>query len=77
MEIKIKHTSSFVQVGVAEGQTTIDLGLLNDDERDDLARTLIDAAYEMGPKYNDACEEWFAGMLERCCIELPNASREA
>ena len=72
MEIKVKHTSSFATAVVVEGQTTIDLGMLNDDERDDLARTLIDAALELGPRYNNACAEWFAGMLERCGIELPN-----
>ena len=73
MEIKVKHTSSFAKVSVVEGQTTIDLVLTNGSERDDLARTLIDAAFEMGPReHNNACE-WFADMLERCGIPLPNA----
>ena len=72
MEIKIKNISRFVQIRIADGQTTIDLGLLNEVERDDLARTLIDAAFEMGPRDSNACAEWFTGMLARCGIELPN-----
>ena len=73
MEIKVKHTSSFAKVSVVEGHTTIDLALMNDSERDDLARTLIEAAFDIGPEYNNTCAEWFAGMLERCGIPLPNA----
>jgi len=80
MEIKVKHTPSFTHVCVVVGQTVIDLGLLDDSERNDLARTLLDAAFEMGPRYSNVCEalrkaikvEWFAEMLERCGIELPN-----
>ena len=73
MEIKIKHTSSFAQAQIVEGQTKIDLGLLNDSERDELAGTLIDAAYELGPQHNNACAEWFAELLAKRGIELPNA----
>ena len=72
MEIKVKHTPSFTHVCVVVGQTVIDLGLLDDSERNDLARTLLDAAFEMGPRYSNVCVEWFAEMLERCGIELPN-----
>ena len=73
MEIKIRHTSSFAQAQLVEGQTTIDLGLLNDSERDELAGTLLDAAYELGPQYNNACAEWFAELLAKRGIELPNS----
>ncbi len=71
MEIKIKHTNSFAQVMIVDEQTTIDLGLLNDKERDALAETLIEAVYELGPQYNNACEKWFADRVKRCGIELP------
>jgi hypothetical protein len=72
MEIKIKHTSSFAQATIVDGQTTIDLGLMNDNERDELAGTLLDAAYELGPRYNNACAEWFVALLAKRGIELPN-----
>jgi hypothetical protein len=71
MEIKIKHTNSFVRVMIIDGQTMIDLGLLNDKERDALAETLIEAVYVLGPPYNNACEKWFADRIKRCGIELP------
>ncbi len=72
MEVKIRHTSSFAQATIIEGQTTIDLGLLNDSERDELAGTLLDAVYELGPRYNSDCVEWFAALLAKTGIELPN-----
>jgi hypothetical protein len=71
MEIKIRHTSRFVNVQVVESSATIDLGMLNDAERDELAGILVDAVYEMGPKYNDTCAEWFAALLAKRSIELP------
>ena len=70
MEIKIRHTSSFAEVAVVEGQTTIDLGALSDTERDALAMMLANAAFELGPKYHLARTEWFAEILKRCDIEL-------
>lgn len=75
MEIKIKHTSSFVTVQIVESSTTLDFGMLNDAERDELASILVDAAYEMGPKYNNACAEWFAKLLDKRGIELPNKAK--
>jgi hypothetical protein len=71
MEIKVRHTSSFVTVQVVESSTTLDLGMLNDAERDELAGILIDAAFEMGPKYNNTRAEWFAVLLAKRGIELP------
>lgn len=71
MEIKVKHISSYVEACVSEGQTTIHLGLLNDSERDDLAKILINAVYDIGPQQRDACAEWFAEILDRCGIILP------
>ena len=70
MEINIRHTSSFAYVKIIEGQTTIDLGMLNDAERYELAGTLLDAAYELGPRHN-ARSEWFDGLLTKIGIELP------
>jgi hypothetical protein len=74
MEIKVRHTSRFVTVQVVESSTTIDLGMLNDAERDKLAGILIDAAFEMGPKYNNVCEEWFAALLAKRGIVLPSSA---
>jgi hypothetical protein len=45
-------------------------GLLDDSERDDLAKMMIDAVWQMGPRNN--CEgEWFAWLLNELGIELP------
>ena len=59
MEIRVRHTESFVAVEIVEGGTTIDLGLLSHEERDALASTLVSADVQMGPGYNEACKEWF------------------
>jgi hypothetical protein len=48
--------------------------MLNDAERDKLAGILIDAAFEMGPKYNNVCEEWFAALLAKRGIVLPSSA---
>ena len=74
MKIEIRRHSVYSWVVVKDGGTTIDLGMLNDDERDDLAKTLINAAYEVGPTFKYDCDPWFFGMLETCGIDLPNRS---
>jgi hypothetical protein len=76
MEIKVRHTSSFVSVQVVESLTTIDLGMLNGAERDELACILVDAAFEMGPKHYNDCAEWFSAILAKRGIELPNAQNQ-
>ena len=48
MEFKIKHLSNCVEVKLVEGATTIDLGMLSDTERDELAKELINVAFESG-----------------------------
>jgi hypothetical protein len=76
MEIKVIHTSSFVNVKVVESSATLDLGMLNNDERDELAGVLVDAAFEMGPKHYNDCAEWFAAILAKRGIELPDAQNQ-
>ena len=76
MEIDVRRHAVYSWVVIKDGGTTIDLGMLDDDERDDLAQTLINAAYEVGPKYHYDCESWFAGILEKCGIKLPNGKDE-
>jgi hypothetical protein len=76
MEIKVRHVTRFVDVQVVESSETIDLGVLDDAERDELAGILIDAVYEMGPIYNDKCAEWFADLLAKRGIELSNATAQ-
>ena len=77
MEINARRHAVYSWVVIKDGGTTIDLGMLDDDERDDLAQTLINAAYEVGPKYHYDCEPWFAGILEKCGIKLPNVKGDA
>jgi hypothetical protein len=77
MEIKVRHVGRFVDVQVVESSTTIDLGVLDEAERDELAGILVDAVYGMGPIYNDKCAEWFADLLANRGIVLPNAGGES
>jgi len=71
MEINVRRHSVYSWVVVKDGSTTIDLGMLNGEERDDVAQVLINAAYEIGPKFHYDCDPWFAAMLEKCGINLP------
>jgi len=71
MEIKVEPLSSYANVKIVEGGTTIELGLLNKDKRDELAGVLICAAYDLGPRYSPR-EEWFSALLSKHNIKLPN-----
>jgi hypothetical protein len=74
MEINVRHAIRFVNVKVVESSTTIELRMLDKAERDELAGVLVSAAFEMGPQYNNTCAEWFADLLAKRGIELPDAS---
>ena len=73
MEINVKNTLRFCTVKIAEGSATIDLGLLNDAECEELAQKFLDAAYALGPHpcVPNETSLWFAGLLDKCGIELP------
>jgi hypothetical protein len=74
LEINVRHTNcSFNSVKIIEGQTTIDLGLLDDRERDDLANIFINAIYEMGPRGHGQCEAWLNERLTNSGIDLKEA----
>lgn len=47
MEFMIRKNSKYLDVAVVSGGTIIELGLLDDTERADLAKTLKDAADEL------------------------------
>ena len=47
MEIKIRNTGRYLEVKIVYDSTIIDLGLLNDEERKNLASTLEEAAEEL------------------------------
>jgi hypothetical protein len=47
--------------------------MLNNAERDELAGILVDAVFEMGPQYDNTCADWFADLLAKRGIELPEA----
>lgn len=73
MEIVTRHaSSSLTYVKILEGNTTIDLGCLNDRERDELAKQFLCAVWELGPNFNCDCEKWFADMLKKSGIEIPS-----
>lgn len=77
MEIKTRRcTGDYIDVAVIEGVTRIEMGLLNESGREELAKTLINAAWELGPRWTDDCVQWMASMIAKCGIKLPpsNAS---
>ena len=70
MEFHIRRIGEIhANVKVADGGTTIEIGLLDEDERLELAKTLVNAAYELGPKYCYECNEWFRDVLLACDIQ--------
>ena len=77
MIIEVRRMVKHVFVKVKAGQDTIiDLGLLDEDERQTLAQTLIDAAYNLGPQFQPESHEWFEERLKKCGIELPITEKE-
>lgn len=72
MEIKTRRcTGDHLDVTVIEGGTRIELGLLNESERNELAKTLLSAVWELGPRWTADCGQWMAELIEKCGIELP------
>lgn len=71
MKIETKRTTSLIGVKIVDGGTTVDLGLLNDDERDELARELVEAVWAIGPNSHDNCSKWLADILSESGIKLP------
>jgi hypothetical protein len=76
MDIKIRHTGSnqFVEVIVCVDSTQTNLGLLNEDERRELAEKFINAAHEIGPRFYAEATPWFWERVAECGIDIPNAS---
>ena len=60
----------YYSIGIETDNATLDLGVFNDDERDELARILLDAVWRFGP--SDACdfEKWLAHMLSEYNINI-------
>lgn len=75
MDIKTRHTGSnqFVEVIVCDEGTTINLGLLNESECEELAEKFINAAHEIGPRFYAEATPWFFERVAKCGIDLPNA----
>lgn len=66
MDFSYRQTSKYTIVEVEHGDTKINLGVLDDTERDELAVTLVDAAFIIGPREKRI--EWFTNILSRCGI---------
>ena len=70
MELIVKNVSNFTGVTVRHESITLDLGLLNTEERDSLAKELVTALWAMGPSSMGECETWLKRMISECGIEL-------
>lgn len=70
IEIRTRRTNCFVDVQIVSDNATIYLGLLSDSERDELAKTLLEALWGIGP--NEGCLVWLASIFEKCQIDIPS-----
>ena len=77
MNITVKKFSQYPDVKITHDSTTIELGMLDASERDELSREFIDAMWAMGPRDNDECAAWLLGIIAACGIELPNVRGES
>jgi hypothetical protein len=76
MNINVRRNGDFIEVSLTEEAATINLGLLDANERDALAEVLIEAVYQMGPIHLDSCNEWFRAILKRQNILLQEEAAE-
>lgn len=74
MKITVKKAYEYSSVKIEHDSTTIDLGMMDAGERDELSREFIEAMWAMGPSGNDECVAWILEIIEACGIELPNAA---
>lgn len=72
MQIIVKKYSRYPSVHIIEGGTTLDLGLLDERERDEMAKEFVEALWAMGPVGSDDCAAWLARMLAEVGIDMPN-----
>ncbi len=72
MKITVKKFSQYPDVKITHDSTTIELGMLDASERDELSREFVDAMWAMGPSNNDECAEWLFGIISACGIDMPN-----
>lgn len=74
MKITVKKAYEYSSVKIEHDSTTIDLGMMDAGERDELSREFIEAMWAMGPSGNDECVAWILEIIEACGIELPNTA---
>ena len=74
MQIIVKKYSRYPSVHIIEGGTTLDLGLLDERERDEMAKEFVEALWAMGPVGSDDCAAWLARMLAEVGIDMPNTT---
>ena len=65
MEIRIGKTANFKSVTITEGLATIDSGLLDASEANDLAESMIEAAYDLWCAEGETFEEFLNLWLEK------------
>ena len=70
MIIHTKKTGAYVRVSLEYNNVNIDMGLLDDNERNELAKTLVEGLWAMGPSMNIDCASWVKEIFADCNIEL-------
>lgn len=70
MQIITRRIGDCVNVEIEADNIKIDLGMMDEKERDNFAKTLIEAVWEIGPQSCVDCERWMKELIENCGIDL-------
>jgi hypothetical protein len=72
MEAKIHQIGNYTTAVLTHESLSIDLGMLSEAERDDLAVEFLDIVWNLGPDGVDTCSKWLQATMGRCGITLPS-----
>ncbi len=71
MEIKVRSNGKYKNVEIIHYDEKIDLGFLDEDECEELAKVLIGAVWDISPETTaDDADAWVVKMLNECQIPV-------
>jgi hypothetical protein len=68
MDFVIKWNTVYCEMDVIEDHASIKTGLLNDEERYQLAKKMLDAVWEMAPNQCGEAESWLGRLMDELGI---------
>jgi hypothetical protein len=66
LHVLTRRKTRFIEVKLTDGCDIINLGSLDDQERDELANLFLEASYDLGPKFKR--DEWFRDQISKMTI---------